>query len=240
MKLSTWILAAAAAPAAIAAAAPAQAQVAGIAQADPVVAIGNSKAYTTLVQSVETMFKSNLDQAKAKEAARQALLAPLDKNGDGTLDENEQNAAIAAKNPAVTQANALDAEIGTLTDPVARAQAYGVQQLYKGYETALKKVVTDKKINVVLSPSAFIYAPDSSDITATITAEIDKQPAIPVTAPPSNWQPSRDLINMQQQLVQYRQILRALAERARAANPAPGAPAPAAPAALKPQQPSGR
>lgn len=226
--------AAIAAPATLMSAAPAQAQVAGIASANPVVAMGNSKAFTTVNQQIETMFKSNLDQAEAKERSRQQLLVQLDKNGDKNVDQSELDAAAAAKNPALAQIDQLENDIATLTEPASRAQAYAIEQMVKSYNVALKKVVTDKKISVVLAPTAFIFAPDSADVTTAITAEMDKTAPSPVTAPPSNWQPTRELLGLQQQLSQYQQIIRAIAAQQQSTK---GAAAPAAPAGAKPPQP---
>lgn len=240
MKLIKLLAATAlAAPAMLAFTAPAQAQVAGIATVNPVVSIGNSKAWAGINQQIQAMFKANLDQAANKDRQMQPLLAQLDKNNDKVVDDDEKAAAAAAKSPALTQAGQLEREIATLEEPASRAQAYGVEQLLKTYNTTLRKVISDKKINIVLTPASVIYAPNAIDITEAVTAELDKSPVAQLTVPPTNWNPSRDVVGVQQQLGQYGQILRALAAQQqaqqRAAAPQGTAPAPAAP---KPQQPA--
>jgi Skp family chaperone for outer membrane proteins len=252
MITKKMLLAAAAAVPVLAFAAPAQAQVSGIASANPVVAMGNSKAFSAANQQIATMYKSNLDQADAKEKSRQALLVQLDKNGDKNLDQAELDAAIAAKSPLLTQAETAEREIATLSEPAVRAQAYSIENMLKGYDTALRKVVTDKRISVVLSPESFVFAPPTVDVTDAITAEMDKTPAGAVTAPPSGWNPSRQTVALMQQLQQFQQyqVARAYAaqQRAAAANPAAGqqrpagtpAPAPATARPANPTQPQSR
>lgn len=253
MTFNKMLIATALAAPAVALAAPAQAQVSGIASANPIVAMGNSKAFTAANQQIQTMFKSNLDQADAKEKARQTALAQLDKNGDKNVDQAELDQAEAAKSPALAQAAAAEREIATLTEPAVRAQAYSIERMLQGYDAALRKVVTDKKVSVVLSPESFVFAPPAVDITTAITTEMDKAAPAAVTAPPSGWNPSRQTLAIQQQLQQFEQykLIRAAQQQQAqrqpgAAAPAPGARPPAQPAArpaasaTPPQQPPGR
>ena len=241
MTINKLLLTAAlATPAALAFATPAQAQVAGIAQANPIIAMGKSQIFRAIDDQVRTMFKANLDQAASKERARQQLLSQLDKNNDHNVDQEELDAATAAKNPAIPQIAQLENEMNTLNEPASRAEAYAVEQsLVKAYNTAVQKVVADRKISVVLNPSSLVYAPESSDVTDEIIAEMDKSARPAVTAPPSTWSTPRDLPGLLQQLQQVLQIVKAM-EAQKAGTPAPGA-APARPAPAKPAtQPQSR
>ncbi|WP_213981733.1 OmpH family outer membrane protein [Sphingomonas sp. dw_22] len=243
-----------AAPAALAFAAPANAQVAGIAYANPTTVVAGSKAFGAARQQIATTYKASFDQIEARRTAAQKeaepLLTQLDTNKDGKISQDEIKAAQAAKNPVLdkikTAQDAADADIAKLTNPAARAELFAIESILRQYEAAQLRVVTAKKINVVLSPEVFMYAPDSADISSSITAEIDKTTPTVSIQPPADWQPSRDTMNIQQQLVQLAQM-RAYQQQAQAqqqgAAPAaagaarPAAPAPAGAKLAKPAEP---
>jgi Skp family chaperone for outer membrane proteins len=233
MTTTKLLIAAALAAPALAIAMPAQAQVAGIATADPVDAVGHSKAYLAANQQIGTTFKDNLDKLTAKQAERQKLLAQLDTNGDKQIDDAEQAKAIAAKNPAWTQVQALEQEINNLGTPPVRAQAFAIEMILQRYAEAQKNVIAAKKISVILTPESFVYAPESTDVTGAITTALDGLvPTVPITAP-NDWRPSRETLAVQERLqqlsAQYAQLA-ALQARQQAA----GGAKPAAPAGTKP------
>lgn len=244
MITKTRILAALlAAPAALAFAAPANAQVAGIAYANPTAVVAASKAFGAARQQISTTYKASFDQIEARRTAAQKeaepLLTQLDTNKDGKLSQEEITAAQNAKNPVLdklkTAQETADADISKLSNPAARAELFAIESILRQYEAAQLRVVTAKKISVVLSPEVFMYAPDSADISSAITAEIDKTTPTVSIQPPANWQPSRDTVNIQQQLVQLAQM-RAYQQAAQQQQAKPGAataPA-AAPAGAKP------
>jgi Skp family chaperone for outer membrane proteins len=238
-----------AAPAALAIAAPAHAQVAGIAYANPTNVVAKSKAFTAARQQISTTYKASFDQIEARRGAMQKeaepLLTQLDTNKDGKLSPEEIKAAQNAKSPVIDKLkasqDAADADIAKLSNPAARAELFAIESILRQYESAQLRVVTAKKISVVLSPEVFMYAPDSADISDSITAEIDKTTPTVSIQPPADWQPSRDTMAVQQQLVQIAQM-RAYQAQAQAqqqgAAPRPGAPA-AAPAGARPAAPAG-
>lgn len=215
MTSKKLILAAlAAAPVAIAFAAPAQAQVAGIASANPTDVVAQTKAYAAANQQIQTTYKTTFDQIRARRDALQKevepMLAQLDTNKDKKLDDAEIKAAQDSKNPVLdrlrTAQTKADEEINNLTKPVARAELFAVESILRQYEAAQLRVVNAKKVSVVLSPEVFMYAPDSVDISTAIAQEIDKvAPTVAITAP-ADWQPARQTIAIQQQLVQLNQL----------------------------------
>ena len=238
------VLAALAAGSAIAIAAPASAQVSGIAYANPTSVVAQSKAFTAANQQIATTYKASFDQIQTRRAAIQKevepLLAQLDTNKDKQVSDAELQAAQTAKNPVLdrlrTAQSAADTEIQRLSNPAARAELFAIETILRQYEAAQLRVVNAKKISVVLSPEVFMYAPDSADISPAITAEIDKAvPTVTIT-PPTDWQPSRQTLAIQQQLVQVAQLraYQAQQQAAGAATPAAGAHAAAAPAAAAP------
>lgn len=243
-----------AAPATLAFVAPANAQVAGsLAYANPTTVVATSKAFAAARTQISTTYKASFDQIEARRAAAQKeaepLLTQLDTNKDGKLSPEEIKAAQTAKNPIIDKLkasqDAAEADIAKLTNPAARAELFAIESILRQYEAAQLRVVTAKKIGVVLSPEVFMYAPDSADISGAITAEIDKVAPTVSIQPPADWQPSRDTMQIQQQLVQIAQMRAYQAQQQAqqqgpAAAPAAAGARPAAPApagAKKPAEP---
>jgi Skp family chaperone for outer membrane proteins len=220
---------------------PATAQVAGIATADTSVAIARSKALGTAYQQIGTQYASFAQQMQTKRTEINNLNAQLDTNKDKNLDQAEVDAAVKAKSPLLAQIDAKQKEINALQDPIVRAQLYSVEQIALKYEAAQQAVITAKKINVILTPEAFVWAPDAVDVTTAITAELDKAvPSVGIT-PPADWRPSRQgaaLYQSIQQLFNNAAQMQA-AQAAAAQSPQPGQPAPAAPRPAA-QQPDSR
>ena len=207
--------------------APANAQVSGIATADTSVAIARSKALGTAYQQIGTQYAAVAQQMQTKRQEINNLNAQLDTNKDKELTQAELDAAIKAKNPLLTQIDAKQKEMNTLQDPVILAQLYAVEQIALKYEAAQQAVITAKRINVILAPDAFVWAPESVDVTAAITAELDKAvPSVPIT-PPAGWRPSRQIGALYQQIQQLISAAQQQAQAA-AAQPRPAA-APATP-----------
>lgn len=207
--------------------APANAQVSGIATADTSVAIARSKALGTAYQQIGTQYAAVAQQMQTKRQEINNLNAQLDTNKDKELTQAELDAAIKAKNPLLTQIDAKQKEMNTLQDPVILAQLYAVEQIALKYEAAQQAVITAKRINVILAPDAFVWAPKSVDVTAAITAELDKAvPSVPIT-PPAGWRPSRQIGALYQQIQQLISAAQQQAQAA-AAQPRPAA-APATP-----------
>ena len=227
MKIRKNILAAAFLSAA-AISVPASAQVAGIATADTAVAITRSKALGTAYQQIGTQYAAVAQQLQAKRVEINNLNAQLATNKDKALTQAELDVAIKAKNPLLTQLDAKQKEINTLQEPVFLAQLYAVEQIALKYDAAQQAVITAKKINVILAPDAFVWAPEAVDVTAAITAELDKVvPSVPIT-PPAGWRPSRQIGALYQQI---QQLINAASQQAQAAAAQARPAAPASPAA---------
>jgi Skp family chaperone for outer membrane proteins len=223
----------------------AHAQVAGIATLDTTDAIMSTKAFGQAYQQIGTTYKSNSDQMTQKRREINDINVQLDTNKDKNLTQDELDAAIRAKNPLLAQLDAKEKEIAQLQQPMVSAQAFAVESIAARYNEAQQRVITAKKINVILSPDAIIWGPDSVDITAAVVAELDKLVPTVAIAPPANWrpQPSTEPLyqQVQQRLVQAARIQafrNAQAQQAGQQPAAPGAaPAPAPAPAPKPQQP---
>jgi Skp family chaperone for outer membrane proteins len=207
----------------------------GIATANPVIAIASSKAFQNANQQIQTTYKSNFDQIQAKLQQRQTVLTTLDKNHDNKVDQAEINAAEKLKSPALKQVESIEKEIQRLQQPAQVAQVFAIESIARQYQTAMTKVVTDRRIGVILKPDSFVYAPDAADVTSSITAALDQSvPTVSIT-PPANWQPSETGVELYREIQQLRQIAATQTQQQ------PAAPA-ARPAQQQPQQqqPQGR
>lgn len=218
-------------------AAPATAQVSGVAIADPEAVVLGATALNAANASIATTYKTQLDQVKARQQALntqlEGLAKPLDTNKDGQLSEAELQAAQAAKNPALAQIetarNTGQQEIQRLNAPMVRAQAYAIEQITQKYNPSMQTVVNAKKISLLLSAGTVQFAQPAVDVTDDIKAELDRTTPSVSIAPPANWQPAQQTVQL---LQQYQQLVYAQAVRqaqAGAAAPATGAPAPAKP-----------
>jgi Skp family chaperone for outer membrane proteins len=214
---------------------PAFAQAAGgIATADPTIAIARTKALAAANEQIRTTFKDNLAKIETKSGDRQKLLAQLDKNGDKQVDDAELAAATQAKNPALTQLNTLEAETNQLTTPVLRAQAFAIEMILMRYPDAQKAVVATRKISVILSPDAFVYAPEGADVTGAITTQLDTMvPTVAITAPP-NWNPTEETMQVLQRIQRMTQYAMAAAAAQRPQGGAPAGGTAARPPAARP------
>lgn len=215
---------------------PISAQVNGIATADASVAIARTKALGQAYQQISTTFASNAQMMQNKRKEINDINVQLDTNKDKELTQAELDAAIKAKNPLLPQIDAKQQEINQLQDPIVKSQLFVVETIALKYEAAQQAVITAKKINVILSPEAFVWAPDSVDVTSLITAELDKSVPSAVITPPANWRPSRQGAALYQQIQQlFENAARAQAAQAQAAQPQPGQPAAPAPTTPAPQ-----
>jgi Skp family chaperone for outer membrane proteins len=220
----------------------ATAQVGGIASASPTDAIFGAKAWIPALTQIETTYKAQIDQIRAKGQQRQDLLAQLDTNKDKQVDDAELNAAVTANSPVVTQVGQLERDMQALNVQIQTAQAFVLDNLAERYKVAQQNLIRDRKISQVLTPEAFVYMAPTTDITNAITAEIDRVlPSAPVTPPP-NWQvtpQSAQLLNQWQQFVQAQQQQLAQQQQAAAAQRPAGTPAVTPPAARPATPPAG-
>ncbi|ASK88055.1 OmpH family outer membrane protein [Sphingorhabdus sp. SMR4y] len=199
-KTALAVLAVTAAPLAVGSVA--QAQVSGIATANPTLAIAKTKAFSSAYSQIGTQYKSYFDQIDARNKTLNGLRAQLDTNNDKQLTQEELDAAVRAKNPVLQSIQTEENEIQKLQTPAVKAQMFAVEAIFAEYGNAQQKVVSDKKISVILDPEAFLYAPSQADVTNDITAALDARLPSVSTTPGADWQPQRNTVALHQQLQQ--------------------------------------
>ena len=101
-------------------------------------------------------------------------------------------------------------QIAQIYQPIQLAQAYAIEQLVADYENAQNQVIQQKKIQMLLSPDVVQYAPENANVTQDILTVLDQRMPSVQTAPPANWQPSRQAVALQQRI---QQILLGLAQQ---------------------------
>jgi len=201
MKLFAQSLIAASLASAAVVAAPATAQVQGnLATVNAPGVVINTTAFQTAYQQIGTTYKAQLDAIRARSEERQTLLKQLDTNNDNELDEAEQQ---AAQNTSQAQRiGQIDQELTQLSNQVDGARIFAVEQIMRQYSAALQEVVTQRSIQMVVSPDAVIYAPQAANITQLVATSLNaKVPSVQIV-PPQDWQPSRNAIAMYQQIQQ--------------------------------------
>lgn len=180
----------------------ATAQVSGIATANPTIAIAKTKAFSAAYSQIGTQFKSNFDQIDARNKTLNGLRAQLDTNNDKQVNQQELDAAVKANSPVLKSMETEETEIQKLQTPAIKAQMFAIENIFKEYTNAQQQVVSDKKIGVILSPDAFIYAPPQTDVTDAIAAVLDTRVPTVSTTPPADWQPQRNTVSLHQQIQQ--------------------------------------
>ena len=200
------------------AALPAQAQVDGrMASVDVTRTIIGTTAFQTSYEQVNTTYAQQNELRRTKAQERQTMLAKFDKNGDKQVDETEQ--AAMQKSADFPKLQALEQEIQGLSNQIDGARVFAIEQIIMQYGSALQDVTTADQIKVVLDPGTVLFAVPEMDITPKVTAALNARvPAVGVV-PPAGWQPSREGVQIYQE-IQQRLALAAQMQQQQAA-PAP-------------------
>jgi len=199
MNHKTRLSLAALTAAASAIAAPASAQINGIATADTAAAVAGTQALQTGYQQIATQYEAQRQTLDQRQQSRTQLAQQLDTNSDGQLDDAE---AAAAPEATVQQIQALDQEIAQIQAPIQRARVYVVSQLAQQYAPAAQQVISDRSIQILISPEAIIYAPETANVTPAITQALNTRVPQASVDVPQDWQPTQATVNLFQQVQQ--------------------------------------
>lgn len=233
MKSLKNLLATASIAIAAVAATPAAAQVQGkIATVDIPAVVISTNAFGTAYQQVGTTYKAQIDAIQARQQESQTLLKQLDTNSDNQLDEAEQEAA--QNTPQAKRLQAIEQEVGQLSNQVEAARVYAVEQILAQYGPALQQVVQQQQLQLVLTPEAVIYAPPQASITQQVSTALNTLVPSVAIVPPQGWQPSRNAVGLYQQIQQRLVAAQAMQAQQQAAQQRAGQQPPAT------QAPSGR
>jgi Skp family chaperone for outer membrane proteins len=195
---------------------PAHAQVEGrIATVDVTRTIIGTTAFQTAYEQVTTTYASQNDLRRTKAQERQTMLAKFDKNKDNNIEGDEKVAM--EKSPDYAKLQTLEQEIVGLSNQVDGARVYAVEQIIMQYSSALQDVTTKQQIKIVIDPNSLLFTAPEADITQQVTAALNARvPAVGVV-PPSGWQPSREGVQIYQD-IQQRLALAAQLQQQQAAQ----------------------
>ena len=199
MTSKTKILAAAALAGAAIASTPAAAQVTGaIATSSPEAVIVRSQARIAAYQQIEQQYTAQLTQIRTLRQEAATLQQSLDTNNDGQLTQAEAQA-----NPSVVQQiQQKEQQIQQASQPIVLAQTYAIEQLINDYSNVQQQVVQQKNIQLLLSPDAVQWAPETLNVTNDlVTAMNQRVPSVQIT-PPANWRPRQESLQTQQTVSQ--------------------------------------
>lgn len=213
---------------------PAAAQVNGIATSSPEAVIVSSKARNAAYKQINDTYAAQIQQLTTMQQELQTLQKSLDTNNDGNVTQAEAD----AKPTVMKQIDAKEQQIGQAQEPIALAQYFVIEQLLNALPAARNEVVQKKKIQIMLAPEAFQYAPDGIDVSADLLAALDEQMPTVSAFPPAGYQPRRDTVATHQAV---QQIILAAIQRQAAQQAAQGqqGQAPAQPQG-DPNAPTGR
>lgn len=206
------------------AALPASAQVEGrMATVDISGTIIGTTAFQNAYSEVNRTYTQQNDLRRTKSQERQTLLATFDTNGNKQVDDAE----LAAKQGSAdfTKLQTLEQEIQGLTNQIDGARIYAIEQIIVQYPAALRDVTTAQKIKLVISPDSLLFAPPEADITQQVTTALNAKVATVGVVPPANWQPSREGVQVFQEIQQRLLAAAQIAQQQQAQQPA-AAPAP--------------
>lgn len=197
------------------AALPAYAQVDGrMATVDITRTVIGTTAFQTAYEQVNTTYAPQNELRRTKAQERQATLQKFDKNGDKQVDDTEQQAM--QKSSDFPKLQTLEQEITGLTNQIDGARVYAVEQIILQFGSALQDVTTQQQIKLVIDPNSLLFAPPEADITQqVITALNARVPAVGVV-PPSGWQPSREGVQVFQEIQQRLAVAAQIAQQQQA------------------------
>jgi Skp family chaperone for outer membrane proteins len=207
------------------AALPAHAQVEGrIATVDITRTIIGTTAFQTAYEQVNTTYATQNEMRRTKAQERQTMLAKFDKNGDKQVDETEQGAM--QKSPDFAKLQTIDQEIQALNNQIDGARVFAIEQIINQFSPALQEVVTKQQIKAVIDPASLLFAQPEADVTAQVTTSLNtKVPAVSVV-PPAGWQPSREGVQVYQEIQQRLAMAAQIAQQQQAAQAQQGVAAP--------------
>jgi len=183
------------------AALPAHAQVEGrMATVDVSRTIIGTTAFQTAYEQVNQTYSQQNELRRAKAQERQTLLQTFDTNGDKQVDDAE----LAAKQNSAdfTKLQTLEQEIQTLNNQIDGARIFAVEQIIVQYAAALQEVATRQQVKMIIDPGSLLFAEPGADITEQVSTALNtKVPSVGIV-PPSDWQPSREGVQLYQEIQQ--------------------------------------
>ncbi len=189
MKMISKLLLAASALA-LSPAVPAAAQT--VAYTDVQQVLGMSQAARTADQQMRVTYKDAYEQIESRSRVLQAELNAMIVKYQADQKANPNNPTLQAQGKAIQdkQRSAQD-ELGKLSDPIERVNAYVLEQIDAKLDAAVTAAMTKKKVALLLQKGAVVKNTPGTDLTQDIIAELNVLvPSVSIN-PPADWQPGQ-------------------------------------------------
>ncbi|QYJ08352.1 OmpH family outer membrane protein [Qipengyuania flava] len=211
MNLFAKTIAAAALAGTAAIATPAAAQVSGIATSSPEAVIVRSQARINAYQQIDQQYATQIQQAVTLRQEMATLQQSLDTNNDGQVTQAEAQANAGV----VQQLQQKEQQLAQISQPIVLAQTYAIEQLINDYNNVQQQVIQQKGIQLLLTPEAIQWGPDTLNVTNDLVATMNQRmPSVQIT-PPAGWRPRQESLQTQQTVSQ---VLLGVAQRQAAAQ----------------------
>ncbi len=186
MKTMTKFIVAASALA-LAPAVPEMAQT--VAYTDVQQVLGTSAAAKLADEQMRVTYKATYDQVESRSRVLQAELNAMIVKFQADQKANPNNPALQAQAKAIQdKQRAAQEELGRLSDPIERVNAYVLEQIDSKLDAAVTAAMAKKKVALLLQRGAVIKNTPGTDLTQDIVNELNVLvPNVSIT-PPANWQ----------------------------------------------------
>ena len=182
---------------ALAPAAPALAQT--VAYTDVQQVLGTSAAAKLADQQMRVTFKAQYDQVESRSRVLQAELNAMIVKVQADQKANANDPSLQTQAKAIQEKQrAAQEELGRLSDPIERVNAYVLEQIDAKLDAAVTAAMAKKKVALLLQRGAVIKNTPGTDLTQDIVTELNALvPSVSIT-PPANWQPGQNRPGAQQ------------------------------------------
>lgn len=169
----------------------AHAQARAVAVADLEAAVQQSAAYTTANSQIQTTYAAQITAFNTRQTALNAELQPLiTAYNTARAAPNATQASVTPSATALqTKQQAVEQELGNLSQPIRLSRAYVVEQIGAQLDAAVTAAMRTRNIDLVLAPQAAIKAQGNADITAAVVTELNRLVPSVQIVPPAGWQP---------------------------------------------------
>jgi len=178
-------------------AAPALAQT--VAYTDVQQVLGTSAAAKLADQQMRVTFKTQYDQVESRSRVLQAELNAMIVKVQDDQKANASDPSLQTQAKAIQEKQrAAQEELGRLSDPIERVNAYVLEQIDAKLDAAVTAAMAKKKVALLLQRGAVIKNTPGTDLTQDIVTELNALvPSVSIT-PPANWQPGQNRPGAQQ------------------------------------------
>lgn len=171
----------------------AHAQARAIGVVDDNKAVADSNAYKTAMTQMQTTYKAQIDQLNARRNALQTEMQPLvTAYQNAAKAPNATEASVRPSAEALQKKNAAaEQELTRLSEPVALARAYVLEQIAPKVDEAVRAAMKARSVDLVVVPNATVAYQPTADITGAVTTELNRLvPSVTIT-PPAGWRPGQ-------------------------------------------------